>query len=268
MATRIRGSDAIPRSSFLIPRSPFLIAFEAVAAAAYLRNANAQLQNAQATRFSVSVACASNGQQRPTGIRQALRLRDDRAVEEGQDAAKGTVANYVFNLQPQAETGECDHRFLLRTHCVIIGDIAYHPPYCRSYQKGASVMLTLWGSKPSSLCDGMSRRNFLKIGAFGAGLTLADMLRLKAAGVAAPTPRPAKAAIMIWPRRGPEGPPVHRRAGAQHHLPGDRHRSRPDVPQRQRPADVHPRRPRTGPRVAVRRPAANNLPGGTGVSPV
>ncbi len=29
-------------------------------------------------------------------------------------------------------------------------------------------------------CDGLSRRNFLKIGAFGAGLTLADMLRMRA----------------------------------------------------------------------------------------
>lgn len=26
-------------------------------------------------------------------------------------------------------------------------------------------------------CDGISRRNFLRIGTFGAGLTLADMLR-------------------------------------------------------------------------------------------
>jgi len=37
-------------------------------------------------------------------------------------------------------------------------------------------MLTLWGSK-QRFCDGISRRNFLQIGAFGAGLTLADMLR-------------------------------------------------------------------------------------------
>jgi hypothetical protein len=29
-------------------------------------------------------------------------------------------------------------------------------------------------------CDGLSRRNFLQIGAFGAGLTLADALRAKA----------------------------------------------------------------------------------------
>ena len=40
-------------------------------------------------------------------------------------------------------------------------------------------MLTFWGSR-RRFCDGISRRNFLQIGAFGTGLTLADMLRLKA----------------------------------------------------------------------------------------
>ena len=40
-------------------------------------------------------------------------------------------------------------------------------------------MLSLLGSK-QKFCDGLTRRNFLKIGAFGAGLTLADMLRAKA----------------------------------------------------------------------------------------
>ena len=40
-------------------------------------------------------------------------------------------------------------------------------------------MFTLWGQK-QRFCDGHSRRNFLKIGAFGAGLTLADMLRVRA----------------------------------------------------------------------------------------
>src|SRR4051794_32768328 len=57
-----------------------------------------------------------------------------------------------------------------------------------------------------SFCDGISRRNFLKIGAFGAGLTLADMLRARAQ--ANPTPgAPAasghKAAIMIYLPGGP-----------------------------------------------------------------
>ena len=45
-------------------------------------------------------------------------------------------------------------------------------------------MLTVWGAK-QGFCDGISRRNFLKIGAFGAGLTLAEMLRLRAEGVTA-----------------------------------------------------------------------------------
>ena len=40
-------------------------------------------------------------------------------------------------------------------------------------------MFTIWGAK-QGFCDGVNRRNFLKIGAFGAGLTLADMLRLRA----------------------------------------------------------------------------------------
>ena len=42
-------------------------------------------------------------------------------------------------------------------------------------------MFTLWGAK-QKFCDGITRRGFLKIGAFGAGLTLADMLRLRALG--------------------------------------------------------------------------------------
>ncbi|HXG08284.1 MAG TPA: DUF1501 domain-containing protein [Gemmataceae bacterium] len=61
-------------------------------------------------------------------------------------------------------------------------------------------MLTLWGSK-QRFCDGVTRRNFLKIGAFGAGLTLADMLRLRASAQA---PSPSnKAAIMIYLPGGP-----------------------------------------------------------------
>jgi hypothetical protein len=60
-------------------------------------------------------------------------------------------------------------------------------------------MLTLWG-KRQRFCDGISRRNFLKIGAFGAGLTLAEMLRLRAlAGSGSSN----KAAIMIYLPGGP-----------------------------------------------------------------
>jgi hypothetical protein len=60
-------------------------------------------------------------------------------------------------------------------------------------------MFTLWGAK-QHFCDGISRRNFLKIGAFGAGLTLADMLRLRSLGAATSSP---KAAIMIYLPGGP-----------------------------------------------------------------
>lgn len=64
-------------------------------------------------------------------------------------------------------------------------------------------MLTLWDSKQSALCDGVSRRSFLKIGAFGAGLTLADMLRVKALGASGPPTRSAKSAILIFLEGGP-----------------------------------------------------------------
>jgi hypothetical protein len=60
-------------------------------------------------------------------------------------------------------------------------------------------MFTFWGA-PQKFCDGMNRRNFLKIGALGAGLTLADMLRLQALGG---TTTSSKAAIMIYLPGGP-----------------------------------------------------------------
>ena len=64
-------------------------------------------------------------------------------------------------------------------------------------------MLTMWGTK-QKFCDGINRRSFLKIGAFGAGLSLADMLRLRAAGSAAGSPSPSqKSAIMIYLAGGP-----------------------------------------------------------------
>jgi len=64
-------------------------------------------------------------------------------------------------------------------------------------------MLTIWGDK-QRYCDGISRRNFLQIGAFGAGLTLADMLRVKAAQDPAATRTSGyKAAIMIYLPGGP-----------------------------------------------------------------
>ncbi len=60
-------------------------------------------------------------------------------------------------------------------------------------------MLTLWG-KRQRFCDGISRRNFLKIGAFGAGLSLAEMLRLRAVAGSSSS---NKAAIMIYLPGGP-----------------------------------------------------------------
>lgn len=66
-------------------------------------------------------------------------------------------------------------------------------------------MLSILGST-QKFCDGLSRRSFLKIGAFGAGLTLADMLRAKALANDVPdrgTPTPTKSAIMIYLPGGP-----------------------------------------------------------------
>lgn len=62
-------------------------------------------------------------------------------------------------------------------------------------------MLTIWGSN-QKFCDGINRRGFLKIGAFGAGLTLADMLRAKAQAAPGATTS-QKAAIMIYLPGGP-----------------------------------------------------------------
>src|SRR5438132_2951125 len=61
-------------------------------------------------------------------------------------------------------------------------------------------MLTVWG-KREDFCDGVPRRGFLQVGAFGAGLTLAEMLRLRAT---AGNPKPStRAAIMIYLPGGP-----------------------------------------------------------------
>jgi hypothetical protein len=59
-------------------------------------------------------------------------------------------------------------------------------------------MLTIWGSR-RRFCDGVSRRDFLRVGAFGAGLTLAGMLRARAASSASA----GKSAIMVYLGGGP-----------------------------------------------------------------
>jgi hypothetical protein len=63
-------------------------------------------------------------------------------------------------------------------------------------------MLTLWGAR-QRFCDGVSRRSFLKIGAFGFGLTLADLLRARAQAKTAAGSASGKAAVMIYLPGGP-----------------------------------------------------------------
>jgi len=64
-------------------------------------------------------------------------------------------------------------------------------------------MFSFLGAK-QSFCDGLNRRSFLKVGAFGASLTLADMLRLRAAAAAkSGKPTSTKSAIMIYLPGGP-----------------------------------------------------------------
>src|SRR5579872_2268912 len=64
-------------------------------------------------------------------------------------------------------------------------------------------MLNILGA-PQRFCDGINRRSFLKIGAFGAGLALSDMLRVRAqANPGSAAARSNKAAIMIILPGGP-----------------------------------------------------------------
>jgi hypothetical protein len=62
-------------------------------------------------------------------------------------------------------------------------------------------MLTFLGAS-QRYCDGLSRRSFLKIGAFGGSLSLVDILRGRAAAATKPASSP-KSAIMIWLGGGP-----------------------------------------------------------------
>src|SRR5262249_20082288 len=63
-------------------------------------------------------------------------------------------------------------------------------------------MLSIFG-KSSRLCDGTSRRDFLALGTLGmGGLTLANLLRLKAQG-ANDIQKSSKAVIMLFLQGGP-----------------------------------------------------------------
>jgi hypothetical protein len=61
-------------------------------------------------------------------------------------------------------------------------------------------MLTLWG-RQRRFCDQINRRDFLQAGALGlGGLTLVDVLRLRARGKARSSPR---SVVMVWLNGGP-----------------------------------------------------------------
>src|SRR5262245_1052533 len=64
-------------------------------------------------------------------------------------------------------------------------------------------MLTLLGTQPYEACNGIARRGFLRLGTLGAaGLSLADILRLRAQG-AGPAGVAPKSVIMVYLFGGP-----------------------------------------------------------------
>ena len=63
-------------------------------------------------------------------------------------------------------------------------------------------MLEIWDSARRRRGAGLARRGFLKLGALGLGLTLADLLRLEAAGATVKA-TPKKAVIMVYLNGGP-----------------------------------------------------------------
>ena len=63
-------------------------------------------------------------------------------------------------------------------------------------------MLTVWGRR-QPFCDGVHRRNFLRIGAFGAGLTLADQLRARAGQAPGDGRTRPKSVVMVYLPGGP-----------------------------------------------------------------
>src|SRR5438046_6285910 len=77
--------------------------------------------------------------------------------------------------------------------CPLSPVLSTHPP---THPSRTVLMAT------SLTCDGIKRRDFLKVGAIGAGLSLSGYLRLAAAGEVAAASR-AKAAIFINLTGGP-----------------------------------------------------------------
>jgi len=64
-------------------------------------------------------------------------------------------------------------------------------------------MLTFHGDNPLRFCRGLTRRNFLKVGGLGlGGLSLAELLRLKAQGAVNPRAS-SKAVIYVYLWGGP-----------------------------------------------------------------
>ena len=57
-------------------------------------------------------------------------------------------------------------------------------------------MFRIGGAK-REYCDGLTRRDFVRIGSLGLGLSLADLLRLKAQGAVKPAGRP-KSVLMVY----------------------------------------------------------------------
>ena len=65
-------------------------------------------------------------------------------------------------------------------------------------------MLGLFGSHRGPLCDGLSRRDFMQAGALGlGGLTLADLLRNRAAAAASGTSTRNTSVVWLWLGGGP-----------------------------------------------------------------
>src|SRR5690242_5139165 len=65
-------------------------------------------------------------------------------------------------------------------------------------------MIDIGGQRTTRNCEGVSRRDFLRVGALGmGGLTLADFLRLRATAAQTAKAPKAKSVIQLWMGGGP-----------------------------------------------------------------